>query len=124
MSEKMKSIIAWKVAGELHIPKNITVGSNNPRFVLNAAFHWSSVFILTLLYPHLTSNLVKNLAPLILSMISEISGRGYAFLTVQLLDFRTLRLNVQQSVLECCCLRRFARSGGRNFVYQVYDYKV
>jgi hypothetical protein len=40
------------------------------------------------------------------------------------LDFRTLRLNVQQSVLECCCLRRFARMQRKYFVYQVYDYKV
>src|SRR6202789_2139655 len=29
-SLKVESIIAWKVAGELHIPKNITVGSNSP----------------------------------------------------------------------------------------------
>jgi hypothetical protein len=49
ISEKMESIIAWKVAGELHIPKNIMVGLNNPQFVLNAAFHWSLVLILTLL---------------------------------------------------------------------------
>jgi hypothetical protein len=41
-----------------------------------------------------------------------------------LLDFRTLRLNVRQSVLECCCLRRFARMQRKYFVYQVYDYKV
>jgi hypothetical protein len=39
MSEKMESIIVWKVASELHIPKNIMVGLNNPQFVLNAAFH-------------------------------------------------------------------------------------
>ena len=41
MSLKVESIIAWKVAGELHSPKNITVGSKSPRFVENAAFHWS-----------------------------------------------------------------------------------
>ena len=39
ISPKMSSIIAWKVAGELHSPKNITVGSNSPLFVLKAAFH-------------------------------------------------------------------------------------
>ena len=32
-------IIAWNVKGELHNPKNIMVGSYNPRLVLNAAFH-------------------------------------------------------------------------------------
>ena len=35
---KMVSIIDWKVAGKLHIPKN---SSNNPLLVLKAAFHWS-----------------------------------------------------------------------------------
>ena len=76
MSLKIESIIAWNVAGELHSPKNITVGSKSPRLVENAAFHWSPSFILTLLYPHLTSNLVKYLAPLSLSRISLIKGRG------------------------------------------------
>jgi hypothetical protein len=33
------SIIVWNVAGELVSPKNITVGSKSPLFVLNAAFH-------------------------------------------------------------------------------------
>ena len=41
ISPKMSSIIAWNVTGELHIPKNITVGSKSPLFVLKAAFHWS-----------------------------------------------------------------------------------
>ena len=41
ISLKMASIIDWKVAGELHIPKNITVGLNSPLLVLKAAFHWS-----------------------------------------------------------------------------------
>jgi hypothetical protein len=36
MSRNISSIIAWNVAGELHRPKNITVGSNNPWFVLNS----------------------------------------------------------------------------------------
>ena len=76
--------MAWNVAGELHIPKNITVGLNSPLFVLNAAFHWSSFLIRTLLYPQQTSNLVKYFAPFILSMISEIRESGYAFLIVQL----------------------------------------
>ena len=76
MSLKMLSIIAWKVAGELHNPKNITVGSKSPRFVLKAAFHWSPSHIQTLLYPHQTSNLVNRLAPLSLSSNSVMRGKG------------------------------------------------
>ncbi|KIJ08059.1 hypothetical protein PAXINDRAFT_41482, partial [Paxillus involutus ATCC 200175] len=48
----------WKVAGELVRPKNMTRGSNKPRFVRNAAFHSSPSLIRTLLYPQRTSNLV------------------------------------------------------------------
>ncbi len=46
---KMSFIIHWKVAGELVSLKNITVGSNNPQLVLNAAFHSSPVLMRTLL---------------------------------------------------------------------------
>ena len=88
MSEKMLSIIAWKVAGELHIPKNITVGSKSPRFILKAAFHWSPSRIRTLLYPQQTSNFVNHRAPFNLSSSSLIRGRGYAFLIVCLLRYR------------------------------------
>ena len=72
---KMSSIIAWNVTGELHIPKNITVGSKSPLFVLKAAFHWSPSLILTLLYPHQTSNLVNHRAPLSLSRSSLINDK-------------------------------------------------
>jgi len=34
-------IIIWNVAGELVRPKNMTVGSNSPSGVRNAAFHSS-----------------------------------------------------------------------------------
>src|SRR5271168_2867244 len=34
MSTKMASIIAWNVGGELHIPKNMTIGSKSPQLVL------------------------------------------------------------------------------------------
>ena len=47
------------MAGELHKPKNITVGSNSPRLVLNAAFHWSPSLIRILLYPAQRSSFVK-----------------------------------------------------------------
>ena len=77
------SIIDWNVAGELHIPKNITVSSNKPLLVLNAAFHSSPCLIQILLYPHHMSILEKYLAPFSLSMSSDMSGKGYAFLTVQ-----------------------------------------
>ena len=75
-SAKIESIIDWNVAGELHIPKNITVGSNSPLLVLKAAFHWSPSFIRMLLYPHLTSSLLKNLVSFILSVSSGMSGSG------------------------------------------------
>ena len=40
----MAFIIVWKVAGELVNPKDITLGSNNPLLVMNAAFHSSPDF--------------------------------------------------------------------------------
>src|ERR1700678_3884364 len=76
MSTKMASIMAWNVGGELHIPKNMTIGLKSPQLVLKAAFHSSPFLIRTLLYPHLTSNFIKYLAPFSLSMISEINGNG------------------------------------------------
>src|SRR6266446_1436489 len=60
---KMVFIIIWKVAGEFVSPKNITVGSNNPLGVRNAAFHSSPSLILMLLYPHRTSTFVKRVHP-------------------------------------------------------------
>ena len=88
MSPKMSSIITWNVAGELHNPKNITVGSKSPLFVLKAAFHWSHSRMRTLLYPHQTSNLVNRHAPFSLFSSSVIKGKGYAFLTVCSLRYR------------------------------------
>ena len=78
LSLRVSFIIAWNVEGELHNPKNMTIGSYNLRLVLNAAFHWSPSLMHTLLNPHQTSNLVKYLAPeaLILSMISDMGGSG------------------------------------------------
>jgi hypothetical protein len=48
-SEKIKFIMVWKVARELVSPKNITVGSNRPSLVMNAAFHSSPSLIRMLL---------------------------------------------------------------------------
>ena len=42
---------AWKVAGELHIPKNMMFGSNSPNGVVKAAFHQSLDLMRTLLCP-------------------------------------------------------------------------
>jgi len=46
------------------MPKYITKGSNSPWFIQKATFHSSPSFILTLLYPHHMSSLVKYFAPL------------------------------------------------------------
>jgi len=72
----MVFIIVWKVAGELVRPKNITVGSKSPSFVMNAAFHLSCGLMRTSLYPHSTSNLVNRVAPLRRSTSWGMSGRG------------------------------------------------
>ena len=69
----------WKVAGEFERSKNITVGSNNPFGVMNAAFHSSPSFIQMLLYPDRMSNFVNSLASLTLSMRSEMRGRVCVF---------------------------------------------
>jgi len=74
--------MVWKVAGLLVIPKNITKDSNRPQLVQKAAFHSSPGLMQTLLKPQWTSSLVKYLAPRSCNTSSEISGRGYLFLTV------------------------------------------
>ena len=58
------------------IAKSKEHGSKSPLCVMKAAFHWSLSLILTLLYPDLTSILVKTDAPLSLSTRSKIRGRG------------------------------------------------
>ena len=78
----MSFIIVWKVAGLLVMPKNITKGSNRPRLVWKAAFHSSLGLMRTLLKPYQMSSLVKYLALRSCDTSSEISGRGYLFLTV------------------------------------------
>jgi len=58
------------------------VDSYNPIGVLKAVFHSSPLRTQILLYPHHTSNLVKNRAPNSLSTSLGMSGIGAAFLTV------------------------------------------
>ena len=76
----------WNMAGELHSPKNITIGLNRPFLVLKAAFHWSSSTIGRVLYPHRTSNFENHSFPVNLWTISSISGSGYWIGTVHLLS--------------------------------------
>jgi len=80
--------MSWNVAGELHMPKYITSGSNSPRFVRKAAFHSSPSLILTLLYPHRMLSLVKYRAPRTLSISSWINSKGYLFFIVASLSRR------------------------------------
>ena len=75
MSRKRSFIMFWNVAGALHRPKNMTVGSNNPLGVINAAFHSSPSLMRTLLYPARTSSLVNIVAPYSRSMMSLMSGK-------------------------------------------------
>ena len=75
-SWKISFIMFWNVLGLLQSPKNITNGSNSPLLVMNAAFHSSPSLMRMLLYPHLTSNFVKNLAPVNLFIVSPRRGNG------------------------------------------------
>ena len=77
-----------KVAGELVSPKNITVGWNNPRGVLKAAFHWSSFQMRMFSYPQRMSNLVNSSLPCRCSRMVFISGSGYSSFTVHELRTR------------------------------------
>src|SRR5918999_389036 len=78
-SWKVSFITVWKVKGLFIRPKNMTRGSKIPWLVQKAAFHSSPFFILTLLYPHHTSSLVKYCTPRSWFSRSEIRGNGYAF---------------------------------------------
>jgi len=62
--------------------KYMTKGSNRPRLVQKAAFYSSPSLILTLLYPHRMSSLVKYLASHTLSISSWINDNGYLFFIV------------------------------------------
>ena len=66
----------WNVAGKLHRPKYMTIGSNNPLGVLNAAFYWSPSLIRILLYPARRSSFVKYFISDNLSNKTVIMGSG------------------------------------------------
>ena len=60
-------IIAWNIAGEFVIPKNMAVSSKDPIYIVNAPFYLFLSFILTLLNPYLRSILVNTfLLPILL----------------------------------------------------------
>src|SRR5260221_2109585 len=61
-SWRISFIIVWNITGELHSPKNMTVGSDSPWLVRNTAFHSSPSLICTLLNPHQRLSMVKNSA--------------------------------------------------------------
>ena len=75
-SQNMSFMNIWNVAGELHNPKNITVGSKSPLDVLKAAFHWSPSLIHILLYPARRSSFVKYFISVSPSNKSVIMGSG------------------------------------------------
>jgi hypothetical protein len=83
--QKIMFIIIWKVAGELVRPKNMTMGSNNPSGVRNAAFYSSPSFIWMLLYPHRMSNFVNSVHPASRSITDGIRGDTFQFHLVHLL---------------------------------------
>ena len=76
------SINVWNVARALQRPNVITSDSKSPRGVLKAVLCSSPLRMRILLYPHWTSNLVKNHAPKSLSISSGIKGIGAAFFLV------------------------------------------
>ena len=90
----MEFIIVWKVAGKLVSPKNITVSSNRPSFVMMAAFHSSPSLICTLLYPQRMLNLVYREHPLSWLMSLGIRGSGYVFRIVHWLTGDSLVLGI------------------------------
>ena len=71
-SLRISFIIAWNMADELVIPKNITVGSKKPTCIVNALFYLSPSLILTLLNLYLRSILVDTFLPPILLINSVV----------------------------------------------------
>ena len=82
ISLRILFIIAWNIAGEFVIPKNITIGSKDPTCIVNTLFYSSPSFILTLLKPHHKSILVNPLLLPMLSIKSVINSSRQLFFTV------------------------------------------
>ncbi len=58
--QRMLFIIVWKVAGELHSPKDMMSGSKSPWFMEKATFHSSPSLSQTLLKPQQRSRVVNH----------------------------------------------------------------
>ena len=69
-------IIIWNIARKFISPKNITVSSNNPFRVVNAAFYSFPSFIYILLYLYHNFNFVNTFLVPIFSTISKIRDKG------------------------------------------------
>ena len=69
--QRMSFIMVWKVAGELHSPKNMMSGSKSPQFVEKAAFHSSPSLRWMLLKPQWRSKVVNHSASRNLVSMSE-----------------------------------------------------
>ena len=85
ISRKMVDIILMNVPGEFVNPKYMTRGSNSPLGVRKAALSSCPSLILTLLYPHMMSILVKIFPSAKVSIRSSIRGNGVLSLIVYLL---------------------------------------
>src|SRR5258708_3729725 len=95
----MSFIIVWNIAGELHNPKNMTVGSNRPRLVQNAAFHSLPSLICTLLNPQQRSSMVKNSAPQRQVRTLETRGGGVGVLDHDLVQLPIVLYEGKQTIL-------------------------
>src|SRR5260221_1164648 len=93
----MLFIIIWNVAGELHNLKNMTVGSNRPQLVWNAAFHSSPSLICTLLNPQWRSSTVKNSAPWRQDIRDE--GEGVGVLDCDLVQLPIVLYKAKRTIL-------------------------
>ena len=87
-SLKISFIMAWNVAGKFVIPKNITTGSKDPIYVVNAPFHSSPFLILILLNLYLRSILVNTFLLPILSIRSITNRSRQLFFIVWLFRLR------------------------------------
>src|SRR5258708_31736729 len=79
--QRMLFIIIWKVAGELHSPKNMMSGSKSPQFMERATFHSFPSFCQTLLETPWRHKGVNHYQSPRLLDTSETNGSGREFFT-------------------------------------------
>src|SRR5258708_24344676 len=110
-SWRISFIIIWNIMGELHSLKNMTVGSNSPWLVQNAAFHSSPSLICMLLNPHQRSSMVKNSVSQRQVRTLEMRGRVSLFVTPdQITDHVTCHLPFIRFVYSCLSLFTYVLS--------------